>query len=166
MRPVGFNPGLPDALGCGGETCARRADDCRRVAAVLDPLGWELTRILYLLPRLPPPGRPHRLGLPTVVCVEGLSADKPWNVASATRRGSGVAPRACARVYARVLVPPPNIYIYICIQKARALGQCAVRARRPSTFCLRHVPRVGHVSLSLVLGRRNSLPFVRSLYCS
>ena len=29
-----------------------------------------------------------------------------------TRRSSGVAPRACVRVYARVLVPP-NLYIYI-----------------------------------------------------
>ena len=31
---------------------------------------------------------------------------------SVTRRSSGVAPRACVRVYARVLVPP-NLYIYI-----------------------------------------------------
>jgi len=46
-----------------------------------------------------------------VVCVECLPADKPWDVVSATRRGSGVAPRACVRVYARVLVPP-NIYIH------------------------------------------------------
>ena len=51
-----------------------------------------------------------------VVCVERLPADKPWNVVSATRRSSGVAPRACVRMYARVLVPP-NLYIhaYICI---------------------------------------------------
>jgi len=42
-----------------------------------------------------------RLGPPTVVCVECLPADKPWDVVSATRRSSGVAPRACARVYAR-----------------------------------------------------------------
>ena len=34
-----------------------------------------------------------------------------WDVVSATRRSSGVAPRACARVYARVLVPP-NLYIH------------------------------------------------------
>jgi len=46
-----------------------------------------------------------------VVCVECLPADKPWDVVSATRRSSGVAPRACVRVYARVLVPP-NLYIY------------------------------------------------------
>ena len=32
-------------------------------------------------------------------------------VVSATRRSSGVAPRACVRVYARVLVPP-NLYIH------------------------------------------------------
>jgi len=37
-----------------------------------------------------------------VVCVECLPADKPWDVVSATRRSSGVAPRACVRVYARV----------------------------------------------------------------
>jgi len=36
----------------------------------------------------------------------------PWNVVSVTRRSSGVAPRACVRVYARVLVPP-NLYIYL-----------------------------------------------------
>ena len=43
--------------------------------------------------------------------MECLPADKPWDVVSATRRSSGVAPRACERVYARVLVPP-NLYIY------------------------------------------------------
>ena len=48
------------------------------------------------------------------VCVECLPADKPWDVVSATRWSSGVAPRACVRVYARVLVPP-NFYIYIYI---------------------------------------------------
>jgi len=53
----------------------------------------------------------HRLGLPMVVCVECLPADKPWEVVSVTRRSSGVAPRACVRVYARVLVPP-NLYIH------------------------------------------------------
>ena len=62
-------------------------------------------------PPLPPFGRPHRLGLPMVVCVECLPADKPWDMVSATRRSSGVAPRACVRVYARVLVPP-NLYIH------------------------------------------------------
>ena len=67
----------------------------------------------YLAAPLPPPpfGRSHRLGLPTVVCVECLPADKPWDVVSVTRRSSGVAPRACVRVYARVLVPP-NLYIH------------------------------------------------------
>jgi len=34
-----------------------------------------------------------------------------WDVVSVTRRSSGVAPRACVRVYARVLVPP-NLYIH------------------------------------------------------
>ena len=47
-----------------------------------------------------------------VVCVECLPADKPWDVVSATRRSSGVPPRACERVYARVLVPQ-NMYIHI-----------------------------------------------------
>jgi len=46
-----------------------------------------------------------------VVCVECLPADKPWDVVSVTRRSSGVAPRACVRVYTRVLVPP-NLYIH------------------------------------------------------
>jgi len=43
--------------------------------------------------------------------VECLPADKPWDVVSVTRRSFGVAPRACVRVYARVLVPP-NLYIH------------------------------------------------------
>jgi len=46
-----------------------------------------------------------------MVCVECLPADKPWDVVSVTHRSSGVAPRACVRVYARVLVPP-NLYIH------------------------------------------------------
>jgi len=45
------------------------------------------------------------IGLPTAVYMDCLPADTPWDVASATRRSSGVAPRACACVYARVLVP-------------------------------------------------------------
>jgi len=47
----------------------------------------------------------------------GLPADKPWDVVSVTRRSSGVAPRACVRVYARVLVPP-NLYIHTHILRA------------------------------------------------
>jgi len=35
-----------------------------------------------------------------------------WDVVSATRRSSGVAPRACVRVYARVLVPPIFTFIH------------------------------------------------------
>jgi len=46
-----------------------------------------------------------------VVCVEYLPADQPWDVVSLTRRRSGVAPRACVRVYARALVPP-NLYMH------------------------------------------------------
>jgi len=75
--------------------------------------------------RQSPSGRPHRLGLPMVVCVECLPADKPWDVVSATRRSSGVAPRDCVRVYARVLVPPnPNIHTYM----------VTIRANPASTF--------------------------------
>ena len=51
-----------------------------------------------------------------LLCVFCSVADKPWDaVVSVTRRSSGVAPRACVRVYARVLLPP-NLYIhtYIC----------------------------------------------------
>ena len=50
-----------------------------------------------------------------LLCVFCSVADKPWDVVSVTRRSYGVAPRACVRVYARVLVPP-NLYIhtYIC----------------------------------------------------
>ena len=43
--------------------------------------------------------------------MECLPADKPWDVVSVTRRNSGVAPRDCVRVYARVLVPP-DLYIH------------------------------------------------------
>jgi len=49
---------------------------------------------------------PNRLGLPMVVCVKCLPADKPWDMVSEIRRSFGVALRACVRVYARVLVPP------------------------------------------------------------
>ena len=48
-----------------------------------------------------------------VVCVECLSADKPWDVVSVTRRSSGVAPQACVRVRVCARVPvPPNLYIH------------------------------------------------------
>jgi len=70
-------------------------------------------------PPSPPFGRSHRLGLPMVVCVKCLLADTPWDVVSVTRRSSGVAPRACVRVYARVLVPP-NLYIHTYILAAAA----------------------------------------------
>jgi len=45
------------------------------------------------------------------LCEECLHADMPWDLVSATHRSSGGAPRACVRVYARVLVPP-NLYIH------------------------------------------------------
>jgi len=54
-------------------------------------------------------------GLPMVVCVECLPADKPWDVVSVTRRSSGVAPRACVRVYVRACAgaaEPLHTYIH------------------------------------------------------
>jgi len=62
-----------------------------------------------------------------VVCVECLPADKPWDVVSVTRRSSGVAPRACVRVYARVLVP----CMYLCKDSA-APAHARTRAHRPA----------------------------------
>ena len=57
-----------------------------------------------------------------MVCVECLPADKPWDMVSVTRRSSGMAPRACVRVYARVLVPP-NLYIHKYINTAVRVGE-------------------------------------------
>jgi len=64
-----------------------------------------------------------------VVCVECLPADKPWDVVFVTRRSSGVAPRACVRVYARVLVPP-NLYIHTYI-RYKSLRLVIVKANWP-----------------------------------
>jgi len=50
-----------------------------------------------------------------VVSVERLPADKPWDVVSATLRSSSVAPWACVRVYARVLVLP-DLYTHTYIR--------------------------------------------------
>jgi len=52
-----------------------------------------------------------------MVCVECLPAVKPWDVVPATRLSSGVASRACVRMYARVLVLS-NIYIHAYIHLA------------------------------------------------
>jgi len=75
---------------------------------------WLLCTLLYThltMSPLPPFGHPHRLGLPMVVCVECLPADKPWDVwclqhagALAWRRGP-----VCACVYARRALVPPTI---------------------------------------------------------
>jgi len=65
--------------------------------------------------------------MPATVC---LPADTPWDMVSATRRSSGVAPRACVRVHARVLVRL-NLYIYTYIP-------AIVRAVRD--ICTRTVP--------------------------
>jgi len=64
-----------------------------------------------------------------VVCVEcGLPADKPWDVVSATRRSSGLAPRACVRVYARVccVLVPPNLSIHTYIHPTASLSEVSV----------------------------------------
>jgi len=58
-----------------------------------------------------------------VVCVECLPANKPWDVVSVIRWSSGVAPRACVRVYARVLVPP-NLYIHTYILAVVLMQNC------------------------------------------
>ena len=51
-----------------------------------------------------------------------------------TRRSSGVAPRACVRVYARVLVPP-NLYIHTYIATVYySLQQCTVFATSSATY--------------------------------
>jgi len=77
--------------------------------------------------------------MPMVVCVECLPADKPWDVVSVTRRSrsSGVAPRACVRVYARVLVPPNLcMHTYRC---GRRGGQPASQQQCSGSF-LRSIP--------------------------
>jgi len=87
---------------------------------------------------------------------ECLPADKPWDVVSVTRRSSGVAPRACVRVYARVLVPPNlymHAYIHYCYYYvARSLylylpGASATTAPRASSSNLAHK----HLDLDLDL---------------
>jgi len=81
---------------------------------------WQLALVLksscYPPPLSAPFGRPHRLGLPMVVCVECLPADKPWDVVSATCRSSGVAPRACVRVYVRVTTRVVSMYMHAYIR--------------------------------------------------
>jgi len=85
-----------------------------------------------------------------VVCVECLPADKPWDVVSVTRRSSGVAPRACVRVYARVLVPP-NLYIHTHIehmQNPQKSGQACYHKRlaTPVKICMSISNRAGRAS--------------------
>jgi len=46
------------------------------------------------------------------------------HVVSATRRSSGVAPRACVRVYSRVLMPP-NIYIFTYYHAVAPVTPCS-----------------------------------------
>jgi len=59
----------------------------------------------------PPPCSAHRLGLPTVVCVEGLCLRTSCGVRPLRRAGALAWRRGSVRVYARVLVPP-NMYMH------------------------------------------------------
>jgi len=86
-----------------------------------------------------------------VVCVECLPADKPWDVVSVTRQSSGVAPRACVRVYARVLGVPEGLLSVPTFQGSqnhvanranrRAPGPRGEHARVPAAnTCSKHLP--------------------------
>ena len=103
-------------------------------------------------------GRPHKLGLPIVVCVERLPADKPWDVVvSVTRRSSGVAPRACVNVYAHVLVPPNLYTLHTYIHRSGlGLGFSKLPRRpplRPSTRSLHTSP---HAAQNILLNSSRS----------
>ena len=73
--------------------------------------------------------------------MECLPADKPRDVVSVTRRNSGVAPRACVRVYTRVLVPP-NLYIHIHTWPADKPWDVVSETRRSSGVAPRACVRV------------------------
>jgi len=107
----------------------------------------------------------HTTRATLVVCAECLPADKPWDVVSATRRSSGVAPRACVRVYARVLVPP-NLYMHAYIytlsprrlplplSKSRAPRDCCpYRPRLASSRRWTHFPTINRISHTFICGR-------------
>jgi len=66
---------------------------------------------------------------------------------SVTRRSSGVAPRACVRVYARVLVPP-NLYISIYI-----LMMFSPRETPPHIRTALHIVTLIHSSTHLDFAR-------------
>jgi len=69
--------------------------------------------------------------------VECLPANKPWDVVSVTRLSSGVALRACVRVYARaVVLSKCFIHTYIRTHRSTCLTQLVeVRVRvNPNTF--------------------------------
>jgi len=88
------------------------------------PLSLSRSRVCGL-PLLIPHGLRHRhgLGLPMVAwSVWNVPAcgHKPWDVVPATRRSSGVAPRACVRVYARVLMPPNSTFTFTYIHTRTA----------------------------------------------
>ena len=69
-------------------------------------------------------------------------ADKPWDVVSVTRRSSGVAPRACVRAYARVLVPP-NLYIHTYIHTYVTLATAGTADAAPATAATAACTRCG-----------------------
>jgi len=75
-----------------------------------------------------------------------------WFQKSVTRRSSGVAPRACVRVYARVLVPP-NLYIHIHIRTSRCATTTTVHSS-PSKgvharYIYRTIPMDRSISINL-----------------
>ena len=76
---------------------------CPLPSGISPPLRFWPTPTRPPLPLLFVFGRSHRLGLPMVVCVQSvwnacLRTSRWMDVVSVTRRSSGVAPRACARV--------------------------------------------------------------------
>jgi len=93
-----------------------------------------------------------------VVWVECLPADKPWDVALAKRRSSGVAARSCARVYARVLVPT-ILDIHACMNTGGGAAyalETTLRFHRTSQFCKWEEDRSIH---KLCMGRWIMLRF-------
>jgi len=73
---------------------------------------------------------------------------KPWD---ATRRSSSVAPRACVRVYARVLVPPnPYIHTYILYTYPHPCNTRRLHIAKRTVFTSRGVIGVVASSLSYI----------------
>jgi len=87
--------------------------------------------------------------------VECLPAEKPWDVVSVTRRSSGVAPRACVRVYARVLVPP-DLYSLLYIHTYMEHTHTLVRREGVYSLALSGAPVCGSPKLGITRGPRGA----------